>query len=198
MFLAIASSGRHSAHDDDQLSGVAAPLCWLDPCAEERRTVAHTRDCEAVSTLELPNWPTAEGGCTRRYSHDSLRTNYISKLTTAYERKLGVTHDRNGTLRTGSPMRNDVVTQYMAFVREEWGKVGAKVPHALARLCSHLTAIHRALALRLRHTQDPYDRAVSHGYTPTTVAFSTTNRGDGLSRTLIRCILRPQMMRPPL
>ena len=32
--------------------------------------MAYTRDCEAVSTLELPNCPTAEGGCTLRYAHN--------------------------------------------------------------------------------------------------------------------------------
>ena len=93
MFLAIQSSGRHSAHDDDQPSGEVAPLFWLDSCSEERCTVANTKDFEAVSTLELPSCPTAEGGYTLQYAHDSLRTNYISKLTTAYEQDLGVTHD---------------------------------------------------------------------------------------------------------
>ena len=165
MFLAIQSSGRHSAHHDDQPSGVVAPLCWLDSFSEERRTVAHTRGYEAVSTLELPNCPTAEGGYTIRYTHDSLGTNYISKLTTAYERDLGVTHDRNGTLRTGNPIRNDVAAQYMAFVREEQGKAGAKVPQAPTRL----PAISREsphLALRLRCTQYPYDTTVSRRYSP--------------------------------
>ena len=103
--------------------------------------MAHTRDCEAVSALELPNCSTAEGGCTLRYAHDFLRTNYISKLTTAYERDLGATHHWNDTLRTGNPIRNDVATQYMAFVRGEQGKAGVKVPQAPARLRSHLTAI---------------------------------------------------------
>ena len=141
MFLAIQSRGWHSAYDDDQTGGVVAPLCWLDSCSEERRTVAHIRDCEAVSTFELLNCPTAEGGCTLRYAHDSLRTNYISKLTMAYQRDLGVTHDRNGTHRTGNSIRSDVDTQYMTFVREEHGKAGAKVPQAPARLCSHFAAI---------------------------------------------------------
>ena len=103
--------------------------------------MAHTRDCEAVSTLEQPNCPTAEGGCTLRYAHDCLRTDYISRLTTAYERDLGITHDWNSTLRTGNSIRNDVATQYVAFVREEQGKAGAEVPQAPARLRSHLAAI---------------------------------------------------------
>ena len=62
MFLAIQISERHSAHDDDQPSDVVAPLCWLDTCSEERRTVAHTSDYETVGTLERSNCPTAEGG----------------------------------------------------------------------------------------------------------------------------------------
>ena len=72
---------------------------------------------------------------------DSLRTSYISKLTLAYERDLGVTHDWNGTLRMGNPIRSDVATEYTAFVREEQGKAGAEVTQAPARLRSHLAAI---------------------------------------------------------
>ena len=153
--------------------------------------MAHTGDCEAVSTFELPNCPTAEGGCTLRYAHDSVKTNYISKLTTAYERDLGVTHDRNGTLRTGNSFRNDVDTQYMAFVREEQGKAGAKVPQAPARLRSHLAAIavpgHFACSAHKTLTIGQLARDIAL----LTVASSTTNRGDGLSRTLIQRILRP-------
>ena len=65
----------------------------------------------------------------------------MSKLATAYERDLRVTHDWNDTLRTGNPIRNDFPPQYMAFVREEQEKTGAKVSQAPARLHSHLVAI---------------------------------------------------------
>ena len=103
--------------------------------------MAHTRGCEAVGTLELSNCPTAEGGCTLRYAHDSLRTNYIPKLAMAYERDLRAAHDWNGTLKTGNPIRNDVDPYYMAFVREEQEKKGAQVSKSHARLHSHPAAI---------------------------------------------------------
>ena len=104
--------------------------------------MAHTRDCGVVGTLELSNCPMAEGRCTLRYAHDSLRTNYISKLAKAYERDLGVIHDWNGTLRTGNPIRNDsATTKYMDFVREEQEKAAAEVSQAPARLPNHLAAI---------------------------------------------------------
>ena len=96
-------------------------------CSENRRTAVHARDCETVGMSELSNYSTTEEGCTLRYAHDSLRTNYVSKLAMAYERDLGVTHDWNGTLRTGSPVRSDLVTQYVAFVREDQNKAGVKV-----------------------------------------------------------------------
>ena len=80
-------------------------------------------------------------GCTVRYTHDTLRINYISELSTAYQRDQGVTHDWNGSLRAGNPIRNDLATQYMTFEREEQEKAGAEVSQAPARLHSHLAAI---------------------------------------------------------
>ena len=76
----------------------------------------------------------------------------------AYERDLGVTHDWNSTLRTGNPVRSDLVTQYMAFVRVEQKKAGVKVSQAPALLHSHLAAIIAHMTLRIRYTQDPFDR----------------------------------------
>ena len=141
-----------------QPNDVVAFLCWLDSCSEIRRTAVHPRDCEAVGTSELSNCSTTEEGCTLRYAHDSLRTNYVSKFAVAYERDLAVTHDWNGTLRTCNPVRSDLVTQYMAFVREEQNKAGVEVSQVLALLHSHLAVIIAHMTLRIRCTQDPYDR----------------------------------------
>ena len=85
------------------------------------------------------------------YAHDSLRTNYVSKLAMAYERDLGVTRDLNGTLRTGKPLRSELVTQYMVFVRGEQKKAGNEVSQAPALL-------HSTMTLCIRCTQDFYDR----------------------------------------
>ena len=109
----------------------------------------------------------------------------------AYERDLGVTHDWNSALKTSKPTRRDLVTQYMAFVREEQKKAGVEVSQAPALLHSHLAAIIAHMTLRIRCTQDPYDRvAFARDIALFTVAFSTLKRGDGLSRTLIQRILR--------
>ena len=170
-----------------QPNDVVAFLCWLDSCSEKRRTAVHARDCEAVGTSELLNCSTTEEGCTLRYAHDSLRTNYVSKLAMAYERDLGVTHDWNSALRTGNPVRSDLVTQYMAFVREKQKKAGVEVSQAPAMLHSHLTAIIAHMTLHIRSTQDLYDKVV---FALFTVAFNTLKRGHGLSRTLIQRILR--------
>ena len=143
-----------------QPNDVVTFLCWLDSCSEKRRTAVHARDCEAVGTSELSNCSTTEEGCTLRDAHDSLRTDYVSKLTMAYERDMGITHDWNSALRTGNPVRSDLVTQYMAFIREEQKKAGVEVSQAPAMLHSHLAAIIAHMTLRLRCTQDPYDRAV--------------------------------------
>ena len=74
-----------------QPSNVIAFLCWADPCSGKRRTAVHARDCEAVGKSEMSNCSTAEGRCTLRYAHDSLRMNYVYKLAMAYDRDLGVT-----------------------------------------------------------------------------------------------------------
>ena len=109
----------------------------------------------------------------------------------AYERDLGVIHDWNSALRTRNPVRSDLVTQYMAFIREEQKKAGVEVSQAHAMFHSHLTATIAHMTLRIRCTQDPYDRIVlARDIAPFTVAFSTLESGDGLSRTLIQRILR--------
>ena len=92
------------------------------------------------------------------YANDSLKTNCVSKLAMAYERDLEVTHDLNGTLRTGKPFRNDLVTQYMTFVREEQKQAKVEVSQAPALLHSHLAAIIAHMTLCIRCTQDSYDR----------------------------------------
>ena len=94
------------------------------------------------------------------YAHESLRTNYVSKLAMAYERDLRVTHDLNGTLKTGRPFRSDFVTQYMAFLREEQKKAGVEVSQAPALLHGHLAAIIAHMTLRIRCTEDSYDRII--------------------------------------
>ena len=130
-------------------------------------------------------------GVSLRYAHDSLRTNCVSKLDMAYERDLEVTHDWKGTLRTDNPVRNDLVTQYMAFVREEEQKAGVEVSQASALLHSHLTTIIVHMTLCIRCTHDPYDRIVlARDVAPFAVAFITLKQRDGLSRTLIQRVLR--------
>ena len=165
-------------------------LCWLDSCSEKRRTAVHARDCEAVGTSELSNYSTADKGFTLRYVHDSLRTNYVPKLAMVYEQDLGVTHDWNSTLRTGNPVRSDLVTQYMAFIREEQKKAGVEASQAPAMLHSHLTATIVHMTPHIRCTQDPYYRVVSaRNIALFTVAHNTLKRGDGLSRTPTQRIL---------
>ena len=109
----------------------------------------------------------------------------------AYERDLGVTHDWDSALRTGNPIRSDLVTQYMFFIRQEQKKAGDEVSQVPAMLHSHLTTIIAHMTLRIRCTQGPYDRIVLARDTALfAVASSTLKSGDGLSRTLIQRILR--------
>ena len=57
----------------------------------------------------------------------------------------------------------------MAFVREEQKKAGVEVSQAPALLHSHLAAIIAHMTLRIRCTQDPYDKIVLASY----IALST-------------------------
>ena len=79
----------------------------------------------------------------------------------------------------------------MAFVKEDQTKAGVEVSRAPALLHSHLAAIIAHMTLRIRGTHDLYNKiALARDIALFTVAFSTTKRGDGLSRTLIQRILR--------
>ena len=102
----------------------------------------------------------------------------------AYERDLGVTHDWNGTLKTGNQDRSDLVAQYMAFVREDQKKAGVEISRAPALLYGHLAAIIAHMALHVRCTQDPYHRTgLARDKALFTVAFSTTKRGGWAVRS---------------
>ena len=95
---------------------------------------------ETTRATSVSNCSTTDKGFTLRYAHDSLRTIYVPKLAMVYERDLGVTHVWNSTLRTGNPVRSGLVTQYMAFIREEQKKASVEASQAPAMLHSHLTA----------------------------------------------------------
>ena len=170
---------------------VVQVLCWLDSCSNKRRTVVHANHCTQVGTAELSGYSTQPGECAKRYAHDSLRTNYVSKLAVAYERDLGITTDWSDALRIGNPIRSDLVAQYMTFTREEQKKAGVAVKQAPAVLPSHLNTIVSPLRATLQCTSDPYTRVVlARDLALFTMAFETTKRGDELSRTLIQRILR--------
>ena len=147
--------------------------------------------CTQVGTAELSGCSTQSGECAKRYAHDSLRTNHVSKLAVVYERDLGITTDWSDALRIGNLIRSDLVTQYMTFIREEQKKAGVAVKQAPAVLPSHFHTIMSPLRVRLQCTSDSYTRVVfARDLALFTVAFETTKRGDELSRTLIQRILR--------
>ena len=101
-------------------------LGWLGSCSNRRRTVVYAMHCTQVGTAKLSGCSTQPGECAKRYAHDSLRTNFVSKLAMAYERDFGITTDWSDALRIGNPSRSDLVTQYMTFTREteESGSTG--------------------------------------------------------------------------
>ena len=190
-FLSSRTTGGAVGMATAQPRDIVQFLCWLDSCSNRRRTVVHAMHCTQVGTADLAGCSTQPGECAKRYAHDSLRINYVSKLAVAYERDLGITTDWSDALRIGNPIRSDLVTQYMTFTREAQKKAGVAVKQAPAVLPSHLHTIVSPLRSRLQCTSDPYTRVVlARDLALFTVAFETTKRGDELSRTLIQRIFR--------
>ena len=113
-----------------QPKDVVEHLCWLDSCGTRRRTVVHARHRSTVGTKDLTACSTKPGECNLRYTHDSLRSNHVSKLGMVFEKELGVVDSWSSTLRIGNPVRSDLVTQYMAFTTGEQKQAGVLVKQA--------------------------------------------------------------------
>ena len=157
---------------------------------QQESTVVHGMDCTQVGTAELSGCSTQPGECAKRYAHDSLRVNYVSKLPVAYERDLSITADWSDTLPIGNPIRSDLITQYMTLTREQ-KKAGVAVKQAPAVLPSHLHSIVSPLRACLQCISDPYTRVgLTRDLALFTVSFETTKHDDELSPTLIQRILR--------
>ena len=190
-FLTSRTTGGAVCIATAQPRDVVQFLCWLNACSSRRRTVVHAMHCRQVGTAKLSGCSTQPGECAKRYAHDSLRTNYVSKLAVAYERDLDITTYWSNALRIGNPIRSDLVPQYMTFTREEQKKTGMAIKQAPAVLPSHLHTIVSPLRARLPCTSDLYTCVVlARDLALFTVAFETTERGDELSHTLIQRILR--------
>ena len=190
-FLSSQTTGGAVGMATAQPRDIVQFLCWLDSCSNERRTVVHAMHFTQIGTAELSGCSTQPRECAKRYAHDSLRTNDVSKLAVTYERDLGITTGWSDALRSGNPIKSDLVTQYMTFTREEQKKAGVAVKQAPAVLTSHLHTIVSPLRARPQCTSDPYTRVVlARDLALFTVAFETTKRGDELSRTLIQRIRR--------
>ena len=133
--------------------------------------------CEAVGTASLASCSTTPGSNNRRYAYDSLRTNYVSKLSIFYERDLGITSAWNDTLRVGNPVRSDLVVQYMTFTREQ-KNAGVLVKQVLALLDSHLKDIITPMRTRMLYTSNTTDRVIlARDIALYAVAFRTTRVG---------------------
>lgn len=91
-----------------------------------RWTVVHARDCEAVGTSRLEGCSWGKRACSRRYEHDSLTTNHVSKLAVDFEKELGCTQDWEKLRRTGNPLRIELEAQYMGFTTKQQNQAGSR------------------------------------------------------------------------
>ena len=112
-FLSSRTTGGAVGMAAAQPRDIVQFLGWLDSCSNKRRRVVHAMHCTQVETAGLSGCSTQPGECAKRYAHDSLRTNYISKLAVAYERNPGITTDWSDALRISNSIRSDLVTHYM-------------------------------------------------------------------------------------
>ena len=153
--------------------------------------MVHARHCSAVGTKDLTACSTKPGECNLRYAQDSLRSNHVSKPGMIFEKDLGVVDSWSSTLRIGSPVRSDLVTQYMAFKTGEQKQAGVLVKQAPTILRSHLAQILLPMRTQLQiATSDVGRVTLARDIAFFTVAFSTTKRGAQLTATLIQRILR--------
>ena len=174
-FLSAQTTGGAVGMVTAQPRDIIQFLCCLDSYSNRKYTVVHAMHCTQVGTAELSGCSTQPGECAKRYAHDSLRTNYGSKLVVAYERDLGITTDWSDALRIGNPIRSDLITRCMTFPREEQKKAGVAVKQAPAVLPSHLGTIVSPFRARLQSTSDPYTGVVlERDLALFTVAFETT------------------------
>ncbi len=190
-FLQSRKTGRVVLLQEAQPKDVVEYLCYLDSCGSRRRTVVHARECQAVGTPTLDGCSTRIGVCTKRYAHESLRTNHVSKLAVTFEKELGCIHDWDNHHRNGNPVRSDMVNQYMRFTTKQQKKAGVLVKQAPALLRGHLFKIVTPMRTRLQLTASGLERiTLARDIAFYTVAFSTTKRGDELVNTLIQRIMR--------
>ena len=190
-FLQSRKTGRVVSLEEAQPRDIVEYLCFLDTCGKHRRTVVHDRSCTAVGTSSLKECSTAPGVCDKRFAHESLRTNHVSKLAVVFEKEAGCTHDWNGQSRTGNPVRSELVTQYMRFTTKQQKRAGVLVKQAPAMLRSHLHRIFGPMRAKRDGTASATERLiVARDVAFFAVAFSTTKRGDELVNTLVQRILR--------
>jgi len=190
-FLKSRKTGRSVEMGESQPRDVVDYLCWLDSCSKRRRTVVHARDCTAVGTSSLEECSTEKGACTKRYAHDSLRTNHVSKLAVAFEKEMGCTHDWDSQRRTGNPVRSELVAQYMRFTTRQQKRAGVLVKQAPAILRSHLHQMIVPMRIEIDVTTSKMNKViVARDVAFFMVAFNTTKRGEELASTLIQRILR--------
>ena len=71
------------------------------------------RSCAAVGASSLIECSTAPSFCGKRFAHESLLTNHVSKLALMFEKEAACTHDSNRQSRTGNPARSEFATQYL-------------------------------------------------------------------------------------
>ena len=128
-FISSRTTGGAVGMATTQRRDIVQFLCWLDSCSNRRCTVVHAMHCTQVKIAEPSGCSAQPGESAKRYAHDSVRTNYVSKLAVAYERDLGITTDWSDALRIRNSIRSDLVTQYMTFTREEMKKVGVSLTH---------------------------------------------------------------------
>lgn len=183
--LTSRAAGRSVKMGESQPRDVVEYLCWLDSCGKRRRTVVHARDCTAVGTTSLEECSTEKGTCMKRYAHDSLRTNHVSKLAVAFEKEMGCTHDWDSQRRTGNPVRSELVAQYMLFTTRQQKRAGVLVKQASAILRSHLHQMIVPMRVDIDSTTSKMKKVVlARDVAFFMVTFNTTKRGEELVSTL--------------
>ena len=190
-FLAIQSSGRPSAHGNgptqrrSSFPMLARLLSREETYSGPRQGLRNSRYIITVKLLNVGRvvYPTIR----TRLLEDELRFQACHGIRTIHGGNIRLErYAEDGQL--GQKRFSHAIQHGLRKGRAEEGRSRSITTTALQ---SHLVASIAHMTLRIRCTQDSYDRTVlARDITLFTVSFSTLKRGDGLSRTLIQRILR--------
>lgn len=112
-----------------------------------------------------------------RCAHNSVRSNYVSKLSVVFKKELRVVSAGSDTLGVGNATCSDRVAQYMTFSMEEQNMARVLVKQVPTLPHCHLAAPIAPLRARLQLTGEAEERVAHTRYTTFFMQYSAGING---------------------